>query len=480
MVKRRLFLTLLSVGAVQAGAAHAVSFTAQLDKPAIALGEAVSLSLEARGLSLDELDITPIASRFDVFSRTLSRGTDSETMVLTLYPRGTGILSVPSLQLHRLRTAVLALKVADGSETVSRVTASWSLLPASPHVNQPTRLTLSICDDGSLQWQRPALPTSSGRLVRVLGEAEGEGTRGDETCTLHQFHWSLIATQSGAAALEAPMLDASRFGQRLRFPGPLANYRVRALPAWLPGATPPVAPQVAAESLPSRWPLNRPLSWRFQVTGGYSAEGLKALLELQLRESPELGMYPPLIEAVAMDDSASPLSRHDVTLYFQPRRSGPLTLPVVRLPWYDAAHGQLASTELKANKLTVFNPRWKWAAYLVGGGVSALLLGGLGWQARRMMGWRMARRRGLQRIRQANSVEALAHAVRQFSLSGQPAAPSLRAWMLGMQQTGLACDAADAVARLEQQQFGRSAFTLAELQHAFLQALARTRPRSLS
>jgi len=471
MVKKLLFMALLANGLV-----HAASLTAQLDKPAIALGEPVSLTLQANGLSLDEVDITPLTASFDVFARTLSRGADSETLVLTLYPRGTGALRVPPLQAQTLRTAALALKVVDGSETVPRVTASWVLEPAAPHVNQPARLTLAICDDGALQWQRPILPTASGRWVRALGEEEGEGKRGDEACTLHQFHWALVATQSGAASLGAPMLDATRFGQRLRFPGPVASYQARALPAWLPSHTPPVAPQVLAESLPLRWPLSRPLSWRFQVAGGYSAEGLKSLLELQLRESPELGIYPPLIEAVTLDDPASPLSRYDVTLFFQPRKSGQLSLPVLRLPWYDLARGQLASTELKAPPLTIFNPRWKWVGQIGGGVAAVLLLGGLIWQARRMLRWRLARRRSLHRIRQAGTVDALARAVRQFSLSGQSTAPSLGEWMHRLQQEARACDVAGAIDQLERQQFGQATFTLAELQQAFLLALARVRP----
>ena len=474
MVKSLLFMALLANGVV-----HAASLTAQLDKPAITLGEPVNLTLRASGLSLDALDITPLTANFDVFARTLSRGTDSETLVLTLYPRGTGALNIPPLQGQTLRTAALALKVGDGSETVPRVTATWSLAPVAPLVNQPTRLTLAICDDGSLQWQRPPLPTSAGRLVRVLGEEEGESKRGDEACTLHQFHWSLIATQSGAASLDVPMLDATRFGQRLRFPGPAVSYQAQALPAWLPNHTPPVAPKLLAESLPLRWPLNRPLSWRFQVTGGYSAEGLKSLLELQFRESPELGIYPPLIEAVTLDDPASPLSRYDVTLFFQPRKSGQLNLPALRLPWYDATRGQLASTELKTEALTVFDPHWEWIGQIVGGIAAVLLLGGLIWQARRMLRWRMARRSGLQRIQQASTVDALAQAVRQFSLSGQSLAPSLGEWARLLKQEAPGCDVAEAICQLEQKQFGQAALKLDELQHAFLQALARARPRSL-
>jgi len=344
-------------------------------------------------------------------------------------------------------------------------------------VNQPVRLSLSICDDGSLQWQRPLLPTQAGRVLRALGEEEGEGERAGEACTLHRFHWALLATREGAAVLNVPMLDASRFGQRLRFPGPSLNFEAAALPAWLPAHVPPVAPVILANPLPARWPLRRPLSWRFEVAGGYSADGLKALLDLQLRDSPALGVYPPLIEAIPPDDLNSPLSHHAVTLFLQPRSSGEITLPTLTLPWYDPARGRLAGTTLTGGTLTVFDPRWQLDARGAGGLAGALLLAGLVWQVRRMARWRLARHRGLRAIRQARDIAGLAQAVRQFSLTGQPAAPSLGEWQRRLAQEAAGCDVADAVHQLEHQTFGLASPAPAELRQALLRKLAQARPK---
>ncbi|MDP1645110.1 MAG: BatD family protein [Thiobacillus sp.] len=484
--------TLLLLGLLADGAASAASLTAQLDRTTVALGGPVSLTVQAHGLNLDALDVTPLTATFDVFERTQSRGADSETLVLTLYPLSAGALRIPALHLETQRTAALPLTVTDGSETVPRVTARWVLEPAAPslnrelapaaplRVNQPTRLTLAICDDGSLQWQRPWMPTQAGRVLRALGEDEGESERErvGEACTLHRFHWALLATREGAAALNLPMLDASRFGQRLRFPGPSLSFHAAALPAWLPAHVPPVAPAIHADPLPARWPLQRPLSWRFEVLGGYSADGLKALLDVQLRDAPALGVYPPLIEAAAPDDPNSPLSRFVVTLYWQPRASGQVSVPTLRLPWYDPARGQLVSAVVAGKTLTVFDPRWQIAGRVAAGLTGLLLLGGLAWQLRAMLRWRLARRRGLRAIRQARDVAELARAVRQFSLTGQPAAPSLGEWLRRLRPETDVCDVAEAVRQLEQQRFGQAATTLAALQQVFLRALARVRPKS--
>ena len=94
---------------------------------AVALGEPVSLTVQARGLNLDALDLASLDATFEVFARTRSGGPDSETLVLTLYPRAVGALQIPPLHVERMRTPALPLKVSDGSATVPRVTASWTL-----------------------------------------------------------------------------------------------------------------------------------------------------------------------------------------------------------------------------------------------------------------------------------------------------------------------------------------------------------------
>jgi hypothetical protein len=273
------------------------------------------------------------------------------------------------------------------------------------------------------------------------------------------------------------MLDASRFGQRLRFPGPTLSYQATALPAWLPAHVPAVAPVVHADPLPARWPLQRPLGWRIEVAGGYSADGLKALLDLQLNESAALGVYPPLIEVITPDDRNSPLTRYAVTLFLQPRASGEVMLPTLNLPWYDPARDQLASQVLPGRSIAVFDPRLQRARQVLGGLAAVLLLAALAWQGRRMARWRLARRRGLRAIREARGITELALAVRQFSLTGQSAAPSLGEWQRRLAQETRGCDVADAVRRMEQQLFGQALPTPAELQQALLRELAHACPK---
>jgi hypothetical protein len=460
------------------GVTHAAALTARLDKSAVALGEAISLTLQSRESPLDTLDTAPLDDAFEVFARTRSQGADGDTLVLTLYPRRAGLLQVPALEMGGRRSAALPLNVSDGSETVPRVTAQWTLAPAEPRVGEPARLTLAICDDGSLQWQRPKLPAAAGRVLRELGEDEGEGTQGDTPCTQHRYHWAVLATQSAAATLAVPMLDASRFGERLRFPGAELSYRALALPAWLPAHVPPVAPRIQADPLPARWPLSRPLAWRIEVEGGYSEAGLQALLDMQVRASPALGVYPPLIEAVPLDAVDSPLSRYRVTFYLQPHATGRVAVPPLRLPWYDSGRGQIAGVAIAGATLTVFDPRWRVAGQVAGAIAGVLVLIVAGWVLRRAMRWRLAKWRGLRAIRAAADTVQLARAVRRFSLTGQPEAPSLGAWRRRMRQEIGRCVDDKLMATLEARRYGHALTDEAEVRAAWVRALSGVRPAS--
>ena len=471
MVKLLLSMILLAAGSVDAA-----SLRAQLDRNTAALGEPLSLSVQAQGMSLDALDVAPLMADFEVFSRTLSSAADSEALVLTLYPRKAGRLQLPALTLETRSTAAQQITVTEGSDSVPKVTAAWALEPPEPRVGEPARLSLAICDDGSLQWRRPMLPIQSGHILRALGEEAGPAEHAGESCTLQRYHWALLPTRAGAAAIDLPMLDASRFGQRLRFPGPSITYQAAALPAWLPAQVPPVAAQIVAEPLPARWPLGRPLDWRFEVAGGYSADGLKALLALQLRDSPALGLYPPLVEVMENEDMNSPLTRHAVTLFWQPRASGEVILPTLRLPWYDAERGRLAASVVEGKTLTVFDPRWQRARQVAAALASLVLVVAGVWQLRRMLGWRVARRQGLRAIRTAGDVAGLARSVRGFSLHGAGAAASLGDWQRRLrEETGE--DAAAAVRLLEQRAYGVDRSDLEALKQAFLRPLAAVRPQ---
>lgn len=402
-----------------------------LDRPRIALGEPIILTLKARPGVLETLDLKPLAADFEIQARTLNRSEGEESLALTLYPLRPGHIVLPTLALPALglRGRPPTVNVDAQSENVPKVRLALETEPARPVVRQPTRLTLEACDDGSLDWKRPLLPTREGMHLRPLGEQQMDVEREGERCTAHRWHWALLPTAAGRLDLAPPMLEAGKFGQRLRFPAPAARLDIRPVPAWLPAEAAVGRPRISAAPLPQTWPVERPLAWRIEIAGGYSADALRQLLALQLAGHPGFASYPPGVEMLKPESADVATPRLAVTLYAVPGQTGPFALPALGLPWFDPASGRLDSLALPGHSLEIVNPLH---ARLRQGGLVLLALGVLAilaHRAYRTVRWRLARRRGLKAIADAKDIPALIQAVRGFSLeSGTSPAPTLGAW----------------------------------------------------
>lgn len=404
----------------------------QLTPSRSALGEPVTLTLSARPGVLETLDLAPLARDFEIQGRTLNRSGGAETLALTLYPLHVGRLALPGLGLPGRPPT---LEVAAQSAQTPKVRLTATLEPAQPYARQPVRLTLEACDDGSLDWKRPLPPTRAGLHLRALSERQLDVERDGERCTAHRWDWAVLPAVAGRVTLPLPMLEAGKLGRRLRFPPPAVELDAQAPPPWLPDEAAIGAPAARVKPLPARWPLQRPLAWRIEITGGYSAEALKGLLALQL--AAPLLRHPPEVRALPAQD-ASPLPRHAVTLHLMPEQTGPLRLPELALPWYDPASGQVQTLVLPGREIEVFNPlhaRLGYAGLAVLGLAAAALGGRALWRAWR---WRLARRRGLAAIARAATLAELLAAVRRFALdTGQPPAATLGGWGRTLRAEGL-------------------------------------------
>lgn len=455
----------------------ALALTVQADRRELALGEPLTLSLEGPAEALERIDLAPLRQDFEVHSRTLSRQNEAGTLALTLYPLRTGRLTLPALAAGRERSRPLAVTVQAESDTVPRVAARIETEPASPYVRQPTRLTLELCDDGSLDWKRPQLATHAALHLRALGEEQMEVERDGRRCTAHRYHWAALPTQSGEIVLPLPMLEAGKFGQRLRLPPPDAVFTAAAVPGWLPLNVPVGRPAITAEPLPPEWPLERPLAWRLTVEGGYSSDGLKALLALQLQDASALGAYRPSVEQIAPEAHDTAGTRLAVSFYILPRDTGTLDLPEIALPHYDPASGRLEQVRLPGTSLRVFDPLWDRVLLAISVIVGLCGVALLIWASRRELRWRTARKTAVERIRKASDVAELAHALRAFSLATDTKpAPTLGLWRHRMhrQSPGTAVD--ELVEAVEAALYGQDDAALETLRQRALSALATAVP----
>lgn len=456
---------------------QAPALSYELDRPSLALGEPLQLRLsraaDAAGPSLETLDLAPLQRDFEITERTLGRDSRQETLTLTLYARRTGRIDLP---VPGRSGRAPRVTVSEGSDSVPRVQWKLGLDPAEPVLRQPVAFTLEACDDGTLLWQRPPLPAAEGLLLRPLGETEIITTRDGQRCTAHRWHWALLPTAAGAHTLPLPVLEAGKFGRRLRFASPALAFTTLPLPGWLPAEAAVGRPEIEAEPRPKQALLGQPLAWRLRVTGAYGAPALAQLLALQLHQADaRLGLdtYPPQVEALA---GPTPAPQHRITLFVVPRARGALELPALQLPWYDPQAGVLQQAWMEGGVIEVLDPvRQRWlrvGAVALGVGLS-VLLAVLLWCR---LGWRWRRHRLRRQLGRADSLAALGRLLRAFDPHGRATpAPTWRSWQARMERKLDSRGLEALVAALERECYG-AADPAAEAPAARLQArLAQTR-----
>jgi hypothetical protein len=447
----------------------------------LALGEPVKLFVTGLPGTLDAIDTRPLLQDFAIRGKDLSLGKHDSMLTLTLYPLHTGRIRASFAIGHPPLTRSVELKVLDGSTEIPKVRIRTDLEPRNPLVRQIARFTVEACDDGGLRWKRPLLPTMEGAQLRPLGESQVQAESGGISCTAHRWYWALTPTTSGRIEVPLPMLEAELLGQQLRFPAPQMLFDVSAIPTWLSNETAIGEPSIRDEPLPSTWPLQRPLAITMEIEGGYSPEGLRHLLALQLGRDSAWSIYPPLIEALKPKDRNTPTPRYALTLYALPATTGELAFPNLVFPYLDPATGDMESIQLAGSKVDIFNPMHKTVWKVLEGLVGAILLAAAGRRLKWSIDWRRARRRGVARVAKASNLKTLAEAVRSFSLClNSIPATTLGQWRERMAEDATGTGLDQLVSHIEQACYGKERGSLASLKQEAMRVLQRVklcRPR---
>lgn len=416
---------------------------ARVDKPEIALGESVTVTVTLRTghakASLDGLALNALQADFDIYSRSTDTQTQTirgrqvttQTMTLVLYPLHSGRVLFPVLHFAGASSRPLALMVHATSADVPRVQFKLTLHPERLRTRQSARLVLDIYDDGSLQWSPLWLQPPTAAHVRELASSQHEEMLNGTPVTVHRRVWAIMPLRAGSSVVNLPMLEALKFGNRLRYALPSLQFDTRPTPAYLPVYVPIGKIEVSSQPLSGPLVLNRPVNWILTVRGtGLSAEGLAKLLPTQV-DNDALRFYPAQIESVG--DPTTLVQTWRLTLPFRPLRAGNMRLPTLVLPYYDPVSDSLESVVIQPPVMTAANPLWhKLARFAVIGG----LLAALAWLAylcwRQYQRWQI-RRVSLLRIEVAANCSELSQALRDFDPGdGGLRAATLNQWLTAM------------------------------------------------
>lgn len=419
------------------GAQAEPQLSAELDAAEVALGDSATLTLRGRDLpgDLSAVDLSPLDAEFvvDTVGERTETGADLpiQTRVVRLYPRAVGSQELPALEMDGIELQLPPLRVVPPRQDGVAIDVHTGLSERRPWQRQQVVVYLEVRSPDAfytLSAETPSVPGFD--IIALPVRSRRETVDGIEYRT-QRIGWALFPYTAGTHRLSLPLVRYGRGGRtRHQFAQPRIQLDVRKLPAWLPPTVPVGRVQVAATP-----PARRVLStdhlhwWTVTVTGsGIAAANLPPVVR-SVRSNARLQVLPADTER---RDGAAADGLHGRAVHRVPVKAladGPLSLPALRLQYFDPASGRLVSRRFEPQRPWAFG--WLWpsvaAAVLAVALVGALRRGLPRLRAARAR--RRARRHALRLVEQAIDGATLVAALRRLgSAEGWPGWLTLREW----------------------------------------------------
>ena len=366
---------------------HADNFRAELNRTRVGADETLTLHLSADGALDGTPDLKPLTQDFEILSQgtgtsmSVINGAMSHTRewTLELAPRRTGRLQIPAIALDGRQTTPIPVDVvaADQAATGSGpkpVFVDTTVEQTAPYVQQPVVYRVRVLYREQPWRAALADPQVEGATLDRQGEDQNytETIQG-QTYTVIERRYLVVPQRSGPIIIRGPRLEAllpqgrpaarrgpltdfgdifggvlspngAGAGRRVIEHGPDRTIEVRAQPAGSTGAwLPAESVQLSDEWTPSppRFRAGEPVTRTLVITArGATAAQLPTLDPGTLADAK---VYPELPKVEDLPGPA-PSALKTLKIALVPTHSGPLTLPEIRLPWWDtgADEGRVA------------------------------------------------------------------------------------------------------------------------------------------
>ncbi len=376
--------------------AHA-AIRASVDDTQIGVGETVQLTLTYDGITTSEPDLTPLERNFDILgsstSTSLQIGTggsaESTEVVLTLSPKRTGQLTIPSITWDGESSAPLALTVVGpgappatgaagaGASPSGGVFIETSATPTHPYVQAAVRVTVRIYTSKQLYHGSLDFPASAAALVRKLGsDTYSSAVRDGRSYQVITRQYLLFPMHSGKLSLPGPELDAEVATRRSSSWNPFGNFfgglvqsmrpiRVQGIPIALsvsprpPGAAGSYWLPAQNLTLAAQWQsgtqatAGNPLTVALDLQAvGLTAAQLPDLSSL-LHLPAGLKAYPDQARLDNTIQGNMLVGTRDQTIALIADRPGRYTLQGLEVSWWDTVDNRLRTATLPPQTLTI-------------------------------------------------------------------------------------------------------------------------------
>lgn len=399
-------LCVFLIGCACFASTHGATFFADADQTEVTLGQSFTLTLHAENVAtnLKQLQIDILKKDFAIAGVDIQDQAKSQVMRLRLYPLRPGLITIPPLYFAGLRSKAINVLIQESSADIPQVIIKTGFSNSTFVERQATYFYVDIYHDGGLQWRTPEAPVTPDAHIRalppILPVTDANGT------VMQRYPYTLMPLKSGTIQISWPLLEASKFGELLRYAVPTSIINVTAIPRYLPLHVPVGKITITAHPPVSRVKINQPFNWVLTIQGaGLSEDGLAKLLDFP--ENERLKIYPPQVE---MQTSVM-LQTAKVTVPVVPLKSGLVHLPKIVLPYYDSTLGRVEAAVLPEKAVRVFNPLVRWAWWVGIALIICLAVGFVLWKAVHYFRRLVVRRAWLKRLALSRDVRALRNAL---------------------------------------------------------------------
>ncbi len=351
----------------------------EVDRNPVAMNESCTVTFTARGdATSEEPDFSPLERDFHIlrkhqqsnYSIVNGRTDSSLSYELVLVPKRAGDLVIPPVRFGSETRKAVPLTVVDsgkGSNDAQDIFIEVTVDSPRAYVHSQVLMTVKLYVGVKVSNASLSEPEHANAVVELLGEAKNyeklhEGRR------LHviERRYAIFAQQSGELAFP-PLVFSAEVRQGGFFQAPRFR-RVMSEPVTLDILPVPTGVDSAswlpaqALRLTEEWPEDPP---RFKAgepvtrTLMLSARGLTAaqlpplIDEDGYQAMASFKLYPDQPQLDNRDDDAGVVGIRVERIAMLPTQAGEVTLPEVRVPWWDTAKGQMQYAVLPARQVTV-------------------------------------------------------------------------------------------------------------------------------
>ena len=278
-----------------------------------------------------------------------------QTLKFKLYPRQTGDLVIPGLSINSAQSKKKIVHVKEGKT-------------GSPKINYST--TAAYERQQIIAHITVTSPDSTSRLsIKDKTEIHGfestpltfKRTKNKNGTYLLQIGWALSAIKSGTLKLEFPPIDYSVSGvSRKQYYLPVKRINIKPLPSYLPPTIPIGKVTIKSQSVTTNILRTNSLSyWNIIINGAVNnAHKLPPVLR-QIKSNKQIKFLPVNSKRYSNATESTLLSTATHSIPFKSLKSGFLTLPEVKIQYFDPEDGKLKTITHHSNNIFVLSVIWR-------------------------------------------------------------------------------------------------------------------------